>query len=54
VLKGKHFLDAEDIKSSMKKILTYIPVQDLKNCFEQWLKCWEHCKGLKRDNFEKL
>jgi hypothetical protein len=35
VLKGMHFLDVEDIKSSVKKVLTDIPVQDFKNCFEQ-------------------
>jgi hypothetical protein len=35
VLKGKHFSDIEDIKSSVKKKLTEIPVQYFKNCFEQ-------------------
>jgi histone-lysine N-methyltransferase SETMAR len=30
VLKGKRFSDVEDIKSSVKKILTDIPVQDFK------------------------
>jgi hypothetical protein len=54
VLKGKHFLDIEDIKSSMKKILTGIPVQDFKNCFEQQLKGWGHCKELEGDYFEKF
>jgi hypothetical protein len=43
-MKGKCFLDVEDIKSSVKKMWTDIPVQDFKNCFEQWPKCWEHCK----------
>jgi hypothetical protein len=43
VLKGKLFLDVEDFKSSLKKILADIPVQDFKNCFEQWptLACSE-------------
>jgi hypothetical protein len=35
VLKGKRFSDVEDIKSSVKKKLTKIPVQDFKNCLEQ-------------------
>jgi transposase len=39
VLKGRPFLDVEDIKSSVKKILTDIPVQDSKNSFEQLPKC---------------
>jgi hypothetical protein len=34
-LKGKRFSDVEAIKSSEKKFLD-IPVQDFKNCFEQW------------------
>jgi hypothetical protein len=54
VLKGKCFLDTEDIKTSEKKILTDIPVQDFKICFEQWLKHWEHYKELEGDLFEKL
>jgi hypothetical protein len=54
VLKGKHFLDVEDIKSSVKIILTDIPVQNIKNCFEQWLKCLEHCKEMEGDYFEKF
>jgi hypothetical protein len=38
----------------MKKCLTDIPVQDFKNCFEEWQKHWEHCTELEGDNFEKL
>jgi histone-lysine N-methyltransferase SETMAR len=53
VLKGKRYLDVGDIKP-MKKILTDIPVQDFRNCFEQWPKLWEHCKKLEGDYFEKL
>jgi hypothetical protein len=49
VLKGKHFFG---INSSVKKILTDIPVQDFKNCFEQWPKCWERCKELEGEYFE--
>jgi hypothetical protein len=51
VLKGKCFLDVEDIKASVKEILTDIPVQDFKNCFEQWLKHREHCKELEGNYF---
>jgi hypothetical protein len=54
VLKIKSFLDVEDIKSSVKKFLTDIPVQDFKNCFEQWLKRWEHCTELEGDYFENF
>jgi hypothetical protein len=54
VLKGKRFLDVEDIKSSVKKFLTDIPVQDSKNCFEQWPKHWEHRKESEGDYFGKF
>jgi hypothetical protein len=54
VLKEKCLLDVEDSKSSVKKILTDIPVHDFKNCVEQWLKCWEHCKELEGHYFEKF
>jgi hypothetical protein len=37
-----------------RKILTDIPVQDFKNCFEQWPKQWEYCKGLEGDYFKKF
>jgi transposase len=53
VLKGKRFLSTEDIKSSVKKkMLTDIPVQGFKNCFEQWPKRWEQYKELEGDYFE--
>jgi hypothetical protein len=38
----------------VKKILTDIPLQDFKNCFEQWLKCLEHSEEFEEDYFEKL
>jgi hypothetical protein len=37
-----------------EKKLTDIPVQDFKNCSEQWLKRWEHCKEIKGDYSEKF
>jgi hypothetical protein len=30
-------------------MLTDIPVQDFKNCFEHWANHWEHCKELEGD-----
>jgi hypothetical protein len=54
VRKGKRFSDIEDIKSSVKKMLADIPVQNFENCFEQWLKHWEHRKELEGDYFEKF
>lgn len=48
------FLEHWGHKSSVEKVLTDIPVHDFKNCFGDWLKCWEHCKDLQEDFFEKL
>jgi hypothetical protein len=36
----------------VEKISTDIPVQDIKNCSEQWLKHGEHCR--EGDYFEKF
>jgi hypothetical protein len=49
VLKGKRFSDVEDIKSSVKKMLTDIPIQDFKISSEYWLKQCEHCTELEGD-----
>jgi hypothetical protein len=54
MLKGKYFWDIEDIKSSVKRILTDIPVQVFKSCLEQWPKHWEHYKELGGDSFKKF
>jgi hypothetical protein len=54
VLKGKCFSDVMDIKSSVKKILTDLQLQDFKNCFEQWPKHWKHCKELVGYYFKKF
>jgi hypothetical protein len=51
VLKGKRFSDVEDIKSLTRKMCADIPVQDFKNCFEQWPKRWQHCEELEGDYF---
>jgi hypothetical protein len=55
VLKVKRFFfDYEGNKSYVKKKLTYIPVQNFKNCFEQCPKRWERFKELDGDYFEKF
>jgi hypothetical protein len=54
MLKAKCFSDTENIKPSVKKIMTDILIQDIKNCSEQWPKHWEHCKELEGEYFEKL
>jgi ribosomal protein L34E len=41
------FPKLEEVKSSVKKIMAGILVQDFKNCSEQWPKCLECSKELK-------
>jgi hypothetical protein len=53
VLKRKCFSDV-DIRSAVEKLLTDIPIEDFKNCFEHWPECWEHCKELEGDYFKKF
>jgi hypothetical protein len=53
VCRKERFSDFEALKSSVKK-LTYIPVQNFKNCFEQWPKRWEYYKESDGDYFEKF
>jgi hypothetical protein len=48
------FWDVENMKSCVKKKFGHIRVQNLKRCFRQWLKHWEHCKELEGDCFEKF
>jgi hypothetical protein len=38
----------------VEKILEDIPVQDFKNCFEQWPIHWENCKELEGDYLKKF
>jgi hypothetical protein len=46
------YSDVEDVISYVKRILTDILVQDLKNYFEQYPRRWERCKELEGDYFE--
>jgi hypothetical protein len=54
VLKGKHFSDFVNVRSSVDKFLTSILVQDVDNCIEQKLKHGQCCKELEGDYFEKF
>lgn len=54
MLKGKHFSDFVNVRSSVDKFLTSILVQDVDNCIEQKLKHGQCCKELEGDYFEKF
>ena len=38
VLKGKCFVDVEEVKQKMAEALKGIKIKNFKNCFEQWKK----------------
>ena len=43
VLKGKCFVDVEELKQKMAEALKGIKIDKFKNCFEQWKKCLDRC-----------
>ena len=48
VLKGKCFVDVEELKQKMAEALKGIKIDKFKNCFEQWEMVgdgWRQAKG---------
>jgi transposase len=50
VLKGTHFLSAEDVKAKTMEILNSLSESDLQNCFERWQHRMQLCE-LRRELF---
>jgi len=42
-LKGRHFYDIDDIRTSTMAALRAIPQNNFQNCFEIWISCWHRC-----------
>ena len=38
LLKGKHFVDVEEVKQKIAEALKGIKIDEFKNCLEQWKK----------------
>ena len=43
VLKWKHFVNVEEVKSKPAEALKGIKINEFKNCFEQWEKSLDRC-----------
>ena len=52
VLKGKYFVDVEEVKQRMAEALKSIKINKLKHCFEQWKKCLSRCIVSNGEYFE--
>jgi hypothetical protein len=42
-MKGRHFVDADDIKNNTAAALKANSQNQLQNCFEEWNKRWHRC-----------
>jgi len=52
ILKGRHFDDADDIRSNTTAALKVIPQKQLQNCFEGWTRRWHQCTASQGEYFE--
>jgi hypothetical protein len=51
-LKGKRFIDVEDIKKNVMAELNTVPLEAFDNCFQELLKQCKKCIQVGRDCFE--
>jgi len=52
ILKGRHFDDNDDIRSSTTATLKAIPQNQFQNCFEGWTRRWHRCIASQAEYFE--
>ena len=52
ILKGKHFVDVEEVKPKTAEALKGIKINEFKNCSEQWKKCLNRCIASNGECFE--
>ena len=52
ILKGRHFDDIDDIRSSTMAALKAIPQNQLQNCFEGRTRHWHRCMASQGEYFE--
>jgi hypothetical protein len=43
IMRGEHFVDVENIKCEMTRLLQNITSQDMQHCFLQWKRRWTKC-----------
>jgi len=52
ILKGRHFDDIDDIRSSTTAALKTIAQNHFQNCFEGWTRRWHRCIASQGEYFE--
>jgi len=52
ILKGRHFVDIDDIRINTKAALKAIPQNQFQNCFEGWTRLWHRCIGSQGEYLE--
>ena len=52
ILKGRHFVDIDDIRSITTAALKTIPQNQLQNCFEGWTRRLHRCIAYQGEYFE--
>ena len=52
ILKGRHFVDIDDIRSNRTAALKTIPQNQFQNCFEGWTRHWHRCIASQGEYFE--
>ena len=52
ILKGRHFNDIDDIRSTTTAVLKAIPQNQFQNCFVGWTRCWHRCIASLGEYFE--
>ena len=52
ILKGKSFVDVEEVKQKMAEALRGVKIDEFKNCFEQCKKYLSRCTASNEEYFE--
>ena len=52
ILKWKHFADVEEVKQKNSRSMKGIKIDEVKNYFEQWKKCFDKCIVSNEDYFK--
>jgi len=42
-VRGRHFADIQEVQKESLMALDSISVEDFRQCFQQWERCWDHC-----------
>jgi histone-lysine N-methyltransferase SETMAR len=51
MLKGRHIVDTDDIRSNRTAALKALPQNHFENCFEGWTRHWHRCTASQGNSF---